>query len=425
MQSGGSSLSSAVAGIQMPTSAYQQTTTTTGAYTSYNNTGGSSPVANFGADAYAKETRKVSSVVLESRVIGDMPQQEEVTYVEVPTIEEQVSYVTKREVREIEKRVPKYEIEYVEKVVEKPVYEYYDVPREVVQIEEVVREVPVPKIVDRPIERIVRKPVEKVRYVEQMREVPGPVVEVPKKYTVQREVEVYKEVDREVPVIVAQTIKPIITETNTQVPVDVLDYEPEVIPVDVHVAKPVASALQVVGQVGARHKLVNITSGQYNTILRMLNTHMDERSRQTLPFISESGRVPFVPDNEAHYIVAPADIVVDGWMMGQRTAAGNIRNKTGTHTGTGAHTMGTHSAYSTQNVANTVYGSTIPQVTTTTTVMRGVDDTGSIHTQSYSQMGARQGTYDMNQQTYDTASLRSGTVLSQRPVQSHRNRVCC
>lgn len=50
----------------------------------FSNLNADSPMSAFGADAYHSETRKVSSVVIESRVIGDQPDmQDRVRYVEV------------------------------------------------------------------------------------------------------------------------------------------------------------------------------------------------------------------------------------------------------------------------------------------------------------------------------------------------------
>eukprot|EP01053_Blabericola_migrator_P001801 Blabericola_migrator_1__1800@NODE_1489_length_4433_cov_646_042602_g977_i0_p2_GENE_NODE_1489_length_4433_cov_646_042602_g977_i0NODE_1489_length_4433_cov_646_042602_g977_i0_p2_ORF_typecomplete_len546_score68_11IMCp/PF12314_8/0_097IMCp/PF12314_8/1_8e06IMCp/PF12314_8/1_8e04CspB_prodomain/PF18425_1/43CspB_prodomain/PF18425_1/59_NODE_1489_length_4433_cov_646_042602_g977_i02431640 len=264
-------------------------------------------------ESYTQETRKVSSVVLESTVLGEIPQQDNVRYVEVPTVEEQVKIVTKKEVREVERYVTRPEIEYVERVVVVPKTEYVDKIVEVPRVEYVDKQVKVPQVITVPREVKVEKKVVVPRVVEQTREVPGQVIEVPKPYTVEKPVEVIRESRREVPVIVAQTIRPVITESSTQMVVDAYHYEPEIVPVDVHLARPINSALEIGGKIDERHRVVSITAAQYNAILRSLNAGADERVYKTLPFISEHGQVPFCAEHEASYIVAPEHIKIEGY----------------------------------------------------------------------------------------------------------------
>lgn len=221
--------------------------------------------------------------------------------------------MTVHEVREVEKRVNKPEIVWVDRIVEKEKIEYVDREnQEKIYVDRII-ENKVPYVVERKREVPREVKVIKPRYVEQLKEVDGDVVEVPVYHDVKKEVQVPRYIDREMPVVVAQTIKPIITESSRSLAVDVLDYEPKVTTINVHIAKPVSSALEVVGQRDVRHRLVNITSGQYNTILKQLNAHMDEQMRQCLPYVADGGRVAFVSEQDAHFIVAPDNIQVEGW----------------------------------------------------------------------------------------------------------------
>eukprot|EP01054_Gregarina_sp_Poly1_P004970 Gregarina_sp_Poly_1__4969@NODE_2632_length_1895_cov_2669_024070_g1668_i0_p1_GENE_NODE_2632_length_1895_cov_2669_024070_g1668_i0NODE_2632_length_1895_cov_2669_024070_g1668_i0_p1_ORF_typecomplete_len530_score71_37IMCp/PF12314_8/1_2IMCp/PF12314_8/9_8e05IMCp/PF12314_8/3_1e03IMCp/PF12314_8/4_9e02_NODE_2632_length_1895_cov_2669_024070_g1668_i01061695 len=264
-------------------------------------------------ESYTQETRKISSVVVESTLLGDMPAQDGVRYVEVPTVEEQVRYVTRKEQREIERKVMKPEIEWVERVVYVPTIEYVDkfVEKEQVQVRET--QVKVPRVVEVPKEYIVEKKVQVPRLREEVREVPGAEVVRPVPYDVTKEVEQVRAFNREVPVIVAQTIKPVITESTNQLVVDALHYEPEIVPVDVHLARPVSTSLEVVGKVDERHKLVTVSAAQYNTMLRALNAEADSRVYSSLPFIQQHGSVPFCGEHEATFIVAPEHVRIEGW----------------------------------------------------------------------------------------------------------------
>lgn len=238
---------------------------------------------------------------------------------QVPTVEEQVRYVTRREVVEVEKRVPKYEYETVEQIVEVEVIVPVDKIVEIPKYVDTITEKKVVQFVDKPVAvtREIRIP--RTIYRDEVKEVPGPVIERPKYYTVENKVKVPRPIDKEVPVIVAQTIKPVIIESTEAVVVEVMDYEPEIVPVDVHIAKPLPSALGFAGQIDSKHKLVSINAAQYNTILRQLNSHMDEQMKNTLPFVAENGTVAFVNDDKAHFIVAPANIEIEGWTRSKTT----------------------------------------------------------------------------------------------------------
>lgn len=274
-----------------------------------------SEVSMYGPDAYLSETRKVSTAILSSTPMYESHMesmlQDTRRVVEVPTVEEQVRYVTKREVREIEKQVPVVEYEYIDKVVEVPKVVYRDVVSDTdVEIREVVVEKRVPQIVERPVRTIIDTKRREVRQVERVREVPGETIEIEKPYRVETRREVENVHEREVPVIVSQTVKPVITVNDKSVmEIDVFDYEAEIIPVDIHVAKPVPNALQVSKEGKTTHRLVAVSPAQYNTILKELNHHLP------------ADRLPLVPNenNELHfssapsYVIAPDNIAIDNY----------------------------------------------------------------------------------------------------------------
>lgn len=353
--------------------------------------------------------------------------------------------MTVYEKREVEKRVPKYETEYVDKVVEVPKYVWVDVPnKEKKYVERIVEnKVPYPVNRIREIPREVK--IVKPRYIEKIVEVPGDVIEVPVYHDVQKVVEVPRHVDREIPVIVAQTIKPIITESNTTHEVDVLDYEPEVMPVDVHIAKPVASALEIVGQRDLKHRLVNVTSGQYNTVLKLLNANASEITKQSLPYVAEYGKIPFAPEHEAHFIVAPPNVEIEGW---NRPAVQQVQQRE-------VASLGSHMMVSSQqaNEAACCRNNKKKPMTVVSNMQQqqqqqdgvsshhhrhhhSVAQTSDVYTSSYQQQRApsthhsqpRQARDASQSQTYteiidELAKDGSTTVLSQRP--HAKSRVCC
>lgn len=266
------------------------------------------------------ERRQASSTIVHEEYLSALPQQGEVRYVEVPVVEEVVRRVPKKEVIEVEKIVPRYETEWVETIVEVPQIQVVERQVEVPQVHEVVRTIPKKEYVDVPREVVRTVPRVEVVQVEKVVEVPGQIIEVPKPYTVENKVQVPRFVNNEVPMIVAQTIKPIITETSQAVDVDVYEYEPQVVVVDVTVPKPVPSQLIAAGMVSEQHKLAIVPAAQYNSMLRMLNTHIQESEhREVLPFVVEaSGAIPMLHGSEASMMYpAPIGIAkVEGYISG-------------------------------------------------------------------------------------------------------------
>lgn len=197
--------------------------------------------------------------------------------IEVPVIEERVVEVKKTERREklVELKVPK--IEYKEVIVEKPETQYVDKVREIEVPETKVVLKPVKQIVDRPVEVIKEVSVPKIVEKEETREVPGEVIEVPKKFIVNRPVIVPKYIDRKVPTVIAQSFWPIVKEAEPDSDL-VVNVECRVInfvsiPVPITVPLPVPRPL-IFERAETKHKEVLthlLPDEQYNALIRTLN----------------------------------------------------------------------------------------------------------------------------------------------------------
>jgi hypothetical protein len=163
-------------------------------------------------------------------------------------------------------------------------------------------------VVDRPYEVIVDKKVPKVKYVEKVRQVPGNVIHVPQPYSVKQTVEVNRYTDRKRPIVVAQTVKPYIVEGAGVVDIDVFEYEPECIPVDIHVFKAVQAKVQAGVVVENSNKVITIPAAQYNTVLQQLNSHLPQQEIQKLPYHQENGQTMFLSERVT-YSEPQVDIV--------------------------------------------------------------------------------------------------------------------
>eukprot|EP01071_Lankesteria_metandrocarpae_P007818 Lankesteria_metandrocarpae@DN4792_c0_g1_i1.p1 len=198
-----------------------------------------------------------------------------VRYVEVPVIQEVIKEVKKEEIVEVEKRVPRYDIEYLEKIVEVPYVEYIDKYVEVEQVHEVTRPVVTRKVIDVPreyysyIPKIVgEKIVEKIIEVPQM-------VDVPKPYIVPQPVPKAVPVTREVETLVAQTLRPVLVcDESESIEVGVRQYIPKVVCVDVYIPKPIDTPLKPLGKLRDSHRIVDVPTPQYNSLVQHLNPHL-------------------------------------------------------------------------------------------------------------------------------------------------------
>lgn len=75
------------------------------------------------------------------------------------------------------------------------------------------------------------------------------------------------------------------------------EYEPQVVEVDVHVAKPISSHLSALGRLDEHHQVVTVPASQYNTILRSMNSHL-VGDVNALPYIKDGIHIPFLGKEE-------------------------------------------------------------------------------------------------------------------------------
>eukprot|EP01055_Gregarina_sp_Pseudo9_P000986 Gregarina_sp_Pseudo_9__985@NODE_1633_length_1437_cov_631_085837_g1513_i0_p1_GENE_NODE_1633_length_1437_cov_631_085837_g1513_i0NODE_1633_length_1437_cov_631_085837_g1513_i0_p1_ORF_typecomplete_len317_score46_96IMCp/PF12314_8/0_0059IMCp/PF12314_8/8_1e14IMCp/PF12314_8/1_8e04Phage_hub_GP28/PF11110_8/3_4e03Phage_hub_GP28/PF11110_8/15Phage_hub_GP28/PF11110_8/48DUF5520/PF17658_1/65DUF5520/PF17658_1/1_7e03DUF5520/PF17658_1/18_NODE_1633_length_1437_cov_631_085837_g1513_i03461296 len=230
----------------------------------------------YGPGSNIRSERLLGSVVLREEILGSYPQQDQVRYVEVPVVEEVIRHVPKREVVEVEKRVPRYDVEWVERIVEIPQVQYIDKHVEVPQIQEVLRTVPVRQVVEVPREVVKYVPKIETKIVEKEVEVPGEIIEIPRPYVVENKIVVPRFVDQEVTCVVAQSLHPVITESdNDFVDVEMREFNPYLVPVNVVIPRPVARQL-IAQKKREEHKIVDIPVGHFNALLKSVNPNLTD-----------------------------------------------------------------------------------------------------------------------------------------------------
>lgn len=158
-------------------------------------------------------------------------------------IEEVVTVIPKHETVEVENRFERLETKYLDTVVEVPairtVKKYVEKPT----IEEVIKKVTRKEVVAVPTEVIKYVTRHETRVIEQEKRVKGEVVEVPKIIDVIREVIIPRYHDSDVPTVVAQTVVPIVTDEGGVEDIEVVTYEPYLVPVDIYIPFPVSQIL--------------------------------------------------------------------------------------------------------------------------------------------------------------------------------------
>lgn len=223
-----------------------------------------------------------------------------IRYVEVPVIEEVIRQVPIRQEVVIEKYVPRIEEIWVDKIVEVPEVVYQDKFIDVPVHEEFITHVTKHEIVEVPREYVRHVPKVKTVTIEKTVEVPGEIVQVPRPYIVENKISVPRVIDKQVPVLVSQIVQPVLTGlAKEEKTVQVVNYEPHFHVVDVPVVRPLHSCLINNGVMHEECRVVQVPPGQYNTILRHLNRHLDCPGKtQYLPYISDTaGEVMFVDEN--------------------------------------------------------------------------------------------------------------------------------
>jgi len=282
---------------------------------------------NLPAHAYEQSSRKVSSVVVFEEA-ANVPQKN-VRYVEVPQYEEVIKHVARKEIREVEKFVPKLVEEWVERVVEVPQVEEVVRHVEVPQVQEILKHVPKIEIIDRPFDVIKEVPTLQVNKVEKVIELGTELIEVPSAVVVEERVPVTHYNDTESMLIVSQKVKPVISNsTHNEVVVDIMEYEPEVIPVDIHVAKFVDQELVMMGVKETIHRCVTVSAAQYNSLLRYLNVHLTAEEVAGLPYLADrSGQVSFLPQ-EFQWFAPEEGLKIYGYRSGFVWGEGTPINQT-------------------------------------------------------------------------------------------------
>lgn len=245
----------------------------------------------YGPGSNIRSERLLGSQILREEVLGSYPQQDQVRYVEVPVVEEVIRHVPKREIVEVEKKVPRYDVEWVERIVEVPHVQYIDKQVEVPQVQEVVRHVPVRQVVEVPREVVKYVPKVETKIVEKEVEVPGEIVEIPRPYVVENKVVVPRFVDQEVTCVVAQSLHPIICESeNDFVDVEMREFNPYLVPVNVMIPRPVARQL-IAQKKREEHKIVDIPVGHFNALLKSVNPTLGDAELEG-KLISINGVIP-------------------------------------------------------------------------------------------------------------------------------------
>ncbi|KAH0475179.1 MAG: hypothetical protein KVP17_003832 [Porospora cf. gigantea B] len=328
--------------------------------------------------AVEQSTRKVSSTIIGEELLGTVPKPD-VRYVDVNTYEEVVTRVPKKEVRHVEKRVPRVEVQYVDKQVEVPEIQYVEKLVEVPHYQEVVKHVSKVEVVDRPYDVIKEVPRIETKVVERVVEVPE-VIEVPKPYTVEQKVNVARFQDSDQAVIVAQSVHPVITECQETVEVDAVELVPETHHVDIHVGKLVNVQLIQSGARETHHRVVQTSTAEYNSMLKFLNGHLHTNEVQNLPFLQESGQIPFMAEQVSWQELPQGhSSLVEGYTRGGVYVAGgsrisNMQNLTTTYVSGQSYKSirgGASRMYATTHYAQN-HGATAQQTYATGTAALGV-----------------------------------------------------
>jgi len=253
--------------------------------------------------------RLLNSTILREEILGNQNLQDQVKYVEVPVIEEVIRHVPKKEYIEIEKKVPRYEYEWVERIVEVPQIQVVDKYVDVPQIQEVIRHVPVKQYVDVPKEVIRYVPRVETKLVEKEVEVPGEVIEIPKPYIIENKIMVPKYMDQEVPTVVAQRLHPVISESDSEfLDVEMREYNPYLVAVDVYVPRPVQRQLTAQSRTETHH-VVDVPVAQFNALLKAANPGLADADLEG-KLMTVNGMAPVAVGLGCQHLVQPAS---DEW----------------------------------------------------------------------------------------------------------------
>jgi len=229
-------------------------------------------------------------------------------YVEVPVYEEKVVEVHRKEIITTQKIVPRITTEVREILVEVPRVEVVRKDVDVVHIEEFITEVPRIQRIEVPKEKIRYVPKVEVRKIEKEVEVDGELIEVPRDVEVVNHIVVAKYDDVKEDSVVSQRMIPILDENEKQVmEVTAIHYEPEVVPVDVYVPKPIFRTV-VPGIREERYEQVVIPPAHFNALVRMANEYLPDEALGDILLRNEDGSFPMTKDNGFISIVEKSNI---------------------------------------------------------------------------------------------------------------------
>lgn len=171
------------------------------------------------------------------------------------------------------------------------------------------------QVIDVPREVIKAVKTKEVHQITQEVEVPGEVIEVVQKIPMKREIHVPKYEDKSVPVIVSQTHRPRISETGREViRVEVRQFNPKVIPIDVFIPKPILRPL-VAKERRDFHRIVSVPAAQQNSMVKRLNAHLltnvEDRQAVEELYVRDLNlkAYPFLPDNQKIQFIHPVEEV--------------------------------------------------------------------------------------------------------------------
>eukprot|EP00914_Ancora_sagittata_P020523 GHVO01040497.1.p1 GENE.GHVO01040497.1~~GHVO01040497.1.p1 ORF type:complete len:454 (+),score=46.44 GHVO01040497.1:114-1475(+) len=197
--------------------------------------------------------------------------------VEVPVMEEKIVHVPRKEQVIVETRRPVYQVEWVEKIVEVPTIEYITKEIEVPIIQDVIKHVSVKQIVDVAKEIVRYVPKIETVIIEKEVPIPGEFIEVPKPFLVENKIVVPRFTEVEQPVVVAQSLFPIIHESDPKtnpndpvIEVEVHEFVPKIVPLDVYIPMAVMRTAKA-KSIWSEHTRVDIPQSHMNELVSRMN----------------------------------------------------------------------------------------------------------------------------------------------------------
>lgn len=121
------------------------------------------------------------------------------------------------------------------------------------------------------------------------------VVVVPQPYRVENHVPVANYIKEEYPVVVAQSLHPRIVKGKEVLAVEVEEFVPRVVEVEVQVPKLFDLPIRSRGVIDEWHRKVDVPSAQYNSMIKWLNPHLDmndQKLQENIPWQRVNNSIP-------------------------------------------------------------------------------------------------------------------------------------